>query len=198
MLLKTKVAGLMMAVAVLAAPMVHADSGVAPVAAPAVPPIVSHQDGDWQQGGWEHGKEHHILAKVLGLSDDQVKQLKGIHQKQKDAMKSLFAQVKSNREALDSEIIKTAPDMGKINDIETQFKTLQSQMVDNHLNSTLEIKKIMTPEQFAGFMALKKERKLMHDGHHKSGHRDGFGKSGNGHRPWGDQGDKGHASEDQD
>lgn len=133
------------------------------------------------------------MAKILNLSDDQVKQLKDGHQKQREAMKSLFVQIKSNREALNAEIVKATPDMSKVNDIETQLKTLQSQMVDNHLNSILGIKKILTPEQFAGYMALKKEKmlKMKMMGHDKSGHKCGFGKDRDGHKNWGDKQDEG-------
>jgi len=119
MLVKTKVIGLMMAVAVLSAPMVWADNGVAPIASPVVSAAVSPVASD-EVGEWHHGHRGDMFAKVLNLSDDQVKQLKEIRQKQRAALEA-------------------------------------------------EIKKILTPEQFAGYMALKKERKLMHEGHHKFG-----------------------------
>ncbi len=181
---KTKIAGLMMVLMALSAPVVYADNGGG--------------DADsWHQGGdWHHGKQDHMMAKILGLTDDQVKQLKDSRLKQKEAMKSVFEQMKTNREALEAEITKAAPDMGKINDIQTQIKTLLSQMVDNRLNAVMEVKKILTPEQFAGYMALKKERMMMKHmkGHCKFVHKDGFDKDGDGHH-WGDQGD-GDGSQD--
>jgi Spy/CpxP family protein refolding chaperone len=167
MLAKTRIAGLMMTLMAVSAPLVWADNGVVPDS--------SHQAGDWHHG--QHDPMR-MMAKVLNLSDDQVKQLKDSHQKQKEAMKSVFEQMKSNREAFDAEISKATPDMGKIADIQIQIKTLQSQMVDNHLNSLLEVKKILTPEQFAGYMALTKERRMMKRhmmGHGKFGHKDGIG-----------------------
>jgi Spy/CpxP family protein refolding chaperone len=178
MVTKTKIAGLILATAaVLASPMfVYADNGG------------GDKDSWHQDGGWHHGKDGHMMAKVLGLTEDQVKQLKDIHQKQKEAMKSVFEQIKSNREAFNAEIVKAAPDMNKVNDLQAQFKTIQGQMLDNHLNSLLEVKKVMTPEQFAGFMALKKERELKM--HH--GRKDG-------HNHWADKGkdgDKGHEADD--
>ena len=119
-------------------------------------------------------RKHHLMSRVLNLTEDQQKQFKEIKKKQRETMKNAFEQIKSNREALNAEIVKAAPDMNKINDLQAQFKTIQSQMADNRLNSLLEIKKIMTPEQFAGYMALEKERKLMAR-HHK------FGKEWAGH-----------------
>ena len=41
-------------------------------------------------------------------------------------------------------------------------------MIDDHLTALLEIKKILTPEQFAGFMALEKAEELMR--HHPKWH----------------------------
>ncbi len=179
MLAKTKIAGLIMVLMALSAPMVWADNSVAPDS--------SHKDGDWH-----HGQQDHMMAQVLNLSEDQEKQLQDSRQKQKEAMKSIFEQMKSNREAFDTEIVKTTLDMNKINDIQTRLKTIQSQIADNHLNSIVEIKKILTPEQFIGYMALEKEEKLMrHEDHNKFGHEDGLGKDGEGHKHGGDKSDAG-------
>ncbi len=80
----------MVALMALSAPMVYADNG---------------------GGDWHHGQKDQMMAKVLNLTDDQQKQLKDSRQKQKDAMKSIFEQIQSNREAFDAEIVKAAPDM---------------------------------------------------------------------------------------
>lgn len=180
MVTKTKIAGLMVAIMALSIPMVYADNGMG-------------DKDSWHQGGdWHHGPMDQMIDQILNLSDAQVKQLKDIHKKQKEAMQSFFEQIKANKEVFNAEIIKATPDMNKLNDIDTQLKALQSQMLDNHLNTILEIKKIMTPEQFAGYMALEKERELMKHmmGHDQWGHKDGFGKDGDGHGHWGDKSDK--------
>jgi len=158
---KTKIAGLMVALMALSVPMVYADNG----------------PGDKD---WHHGQGERMMAKILNLSDDQVKGLKDIHQKEKEAMKSAFKQMKSNREAFNAEIVKATPDMSKINDIQAQIKTLQAQMVDGRLNSLLEVKKLLTPEQFAGYMALTEAKRMMMHAHGKFGRMDG-------HKHWGDK-----------
>jgi Spy/CpxP family protein refolding chaperone len=168
MLGKTKILGVMLVTAVVMnLPMwVYADN--------------SGGDRDWHQDGrLHHGDGEQMVAKVLNLSEDQVKQLKDLHQKQRESMKSVFAQMKSNREAFNAQIIKATPDMNKVNDLQAQLKTIQSQMIDNHLNSMLEIKKILTPEQFAGYMALKKARQLMMQ-------------HGDKHKHWGNKADRDH------
>ncbi len=192
---KLKQLGLLMALMALSVPMVWADNGDVKSTSGGDP---SHQGGDWHRG-----QEGHMMAQILNLSEDQQKQLKDLKQKQKEAMKSIFEQIKTNKETFEAEIVKATSDMNKINDTQTQIKTLQSQMVDSHLNYILAIKKIMTPEQFAGYMALEKEEDMMkHEGHDKFGHKYGFGdqlgvsgmrtKGGDGQKHWGDEGDKGH------
>ena len=140
-------------------------------------PVVYANEGGWHGGGgWHQDKEK--IAKVLNLTADQKKQFEDIRKKQKEAMKGIFEQIGANREAFDAEIAKASPDMNKINDLQGQLKTIQGQMIDNHLNLILEIKKILTPEQYAGYMALEKSEKLkmMHRHHH---HKDGSSKDKN-------------------
>ncbi|MBF0511299.1 MAG: Spy/CpxP family protein refolding chaperone [Candidatus Omnitrophica bacterium] len=149
MSVKTKIAGITVALMALSIPLVHADFG----------------DDDMKSAPSGKGECHHgmtqMLGDVLGLSEDQVKQIKDIDQKKQEAKKAVFEQLKSNRQAFESEIVKALPDMNKINTLQTELKAIKSQMIDNELNSTLAIKKIMTPEQFAGFMALEKAKKMM-------------------------------------
>lgn len=174
-----------MALMALSAPVVWADSGVA------------DKGPSHQACGLHHDKDQ-MFAKVLGLSDDQVKQLKDIHQKQKDARKTAFEQMKSDKEAIDVEIIKATPDMARINDWQAKIKTIQAQMADDHLNSVMAIKKLLTPEQFAGYMALKKAKRMMMHGHHGFGDKGGFGKEGYEHKHWGDKADKDDESDADD
>jgi Spy/CpxP family protein refolding chaperone len=159
-----------------------------------------NKDNTHQAEGWHHGGHDKMMAKILNLTDDQQKQLKENWKKQKEAMKGVFGQMKTAKEAFDAEIVKASPDMSKISTIQNQIKTLQSQMLDNRLNGILEVKKILTPEQFAGYMALKKERMLKKHmmGHGWFGHKDSFGKGFDGHKPWGDKEDGDHDAESQD
>jgi Spy/CpxP family protein refolding chaperone len=150
MLVKTKILGFMLTTMVVltSSISVYADS--------------SHQAGEGHHQKWDHS-----MYKSLKLSENQEKLLQDSRQKQKKTMKSIYEQMKSNREEFNAEIVKAKPDMKKINRIQARFKDFQSQIVGNYLNSILEIKKILTPEQFAGYMTLENERKLMrHEGHH--------------------------------
>jgi len=175
---KTKILGLAVAIMALSAPMVYADAGTGDKDS-------VHQDGDGHRPMHEH-----MTAKILNLSEDQEKQLKDLKQKQRDAKKTNMEQMKSNREAFEAEIIKATPDMGKINDLQSQIKTIQGQIVDAHLNNILDIKKLLTPEQFAGYMALEKEEDMMKEFHHGFEHKDWSAKEGDEHRHWGNKSEK--------
>jgi Spy/CpxP family protein refolding chaperone len=187
MLVKTRIAGLVMAVMALSFPLAYADS------------VGQDKGPSAKDADWHHGQQDHMTAQILNLTEDQEKQLKDLRDKNKEAMKSVFKQMKANRTAFETEIVKATSDMNKVNDLQTQVKALQSQMVDNRLNSILEIKKILTPEQFAGWMALEKQEDMMkHKGHDKFGHKNWSGKDGEGNKHWGDKSDKNHDPDDQD
>jgi Spy/CpxP family protein refolding chaperone len=135
------------------------------------------------------GKKDEAVAKILNLTDEQKKQLENIRTKQKEGMKTVFEQMKSNREALDQEIIRPAPDMNKINELQNQLKVTQAQMIDSKLNAKLEIKKVLNHEQFVGLMTLERERKFRMNAMRGKGH---FKTRGFGH---GFKGGEEHASE---
>lgn len=138
-----------------------------------------------EQGGGHHGQKDDMMAKVLNLSEDQVKQLQDLHQKERDTMKSTFEQLKAAHQAFEAEISKASPDMTKVDAAQAQIKTITGQMADNRLNSLLEVKKVLTPEQFSGYLALKKERELKMMHHHKGGqfgHHGGWGKDRDGQK----------------
>jgi len=160
-------------------------------------PLLSYADapmpaaGDAPQAMEEHHGMHdpmHMMGKILNLTPDQEKQLKDLWKTQHEAMKTTMESLKSNREAFEAEIVKANADMSKVSDLENQLKTLQGQMVDNHLNDLLAVKKVLTPEQFAGYMALKKEHQLKRRHmmmHGKFGPHQGWGKGNDDHKSWG-------------
>ncbi len=86
--------------------------------------------------------------------------------------------MKANKKIFEEEIVKAAPDMNKISAAQGATKALLSQMADNHLNMLLDIKKVLTPEQFSGYMALEKEEQLKKfQMHERFGPKHGFDKS---------------------
>ena len=90
----------------------------------------------------------------LNLTPEQKKQLEENKAKNREAMKAVFEKMKSYRESLKTELMKPELDMNKINGIQAQIKALQSQMVDDRLNSILGVRSVLTREQFEKFLDI--------------------------------------------
>lgn len=99
------------------------------------------------------------IFKELNLTAEQKKLLDENKAGHREAAKGLFEETKKYRDALSQEIEKPAVDMNKINQIQSQLKALQGKMADERLSSILEVKKILTPEQFAKFSSSMKRQK---------------------------------------
>jgi len=108
--------------------------------------------------------------------------------KQREARKATFKQIKANKEALTNELLQTKPDVNKINDLKSKMKALGAQMLDNRINSNLEVKKILTAQQFAKYLEIQKAK---FDGRFHKGERDCQHHRQH-HGNWGDQRDGGH------
>ena len=111
------------------------------------------------------GKKGEEIYNQLNLTQDQKKQLEANKQKHRENMEAVFEKMKSYKEDFNHELMKSTLDMNKINEIHSQFKTVQSQMSDDRLNSILEVRKILTPEQFSKFLSLMDQHKHEHKRH---------------------------------
>ena len=98
------------------------------------------------------------LYKDLNLSQEQKKLLEENKKGRREEMKSLFSQMKEKREAIRSELQKNELNIGKITQINNELKILSAQMLDRKLEGILEVRKILTPEQFRKFMAKMGQR----------------------------------------
>ncbi len=122
----------------------------------------SKESGGWRKDHeWMEKKTQEIYSQ-LNLTDDQRKQLEDNKQRHMDQKKASFDQIRSYREALNQELMKPQLDMDKINQLQSQFKALQAQLTDDRLNSILEVRKILSLEQFSKFISLMEEHK--HEG----------------------------------
>ncbi|MBF0570309.1 MAG: Spy/CpxP family protein refolding chaperone [Candidatus Omnitrophica bacterium] len=172
--IKTKMMGLLLPlILTLSVPVVYADNGNGGNFTGGQTTVTDNQasldqgNHEWRRGHCsKHGK--HMKGRFfhkLNLTDDQKKQLKDVWHKQREAMKSTVEQIKINKEALNKELILPSPDMNKVNTFEAQLKTLHAQMADNRLSSTLEVKKILTPEQFSKYLELQNKKSCRHCRH---------------------------------
>ncbi len=96
------------------------------------------------------------VFKQLDLSPEQEKQL-NIHRKRhREQGKEIHTSIRAKREAMKEELQKQALDMEKINKIHSEMKSMHSKKADHRLEGILEVRKILTTEQFVKFMELRK------------------------------------------
>lgn len=116
----------------------------------------------------EHFKK---IFDQLNLNDKQKQAMEANKTAHRGRMKQNFEKIKTLREGLSAELMKPVLDMGKINTLQKQFKVFQAQLADDRLNSILEVRKILTPDQFAKFISLVKEHEKRY--HLREGDRGG-------------------------
>ncbi|MFA5363468.1 MAG: periplasmic heavy metal sensor [Candidatus Omnitrophota bacterium] len=90
----------------------------------------------------------------LNLTEEQKKQLdenKNLHHK---LMNDLHGESRSLKGSLNRLLMQPDMDMNKINSIQSRLKNIESEKIDDRLNSILEVRKILTPGQFAKFFEL--------------------------------------------
>ncbi len=97
------------------------------------------------------------VFKQLELNPEQEKQLNTHRTKHRERGKEIYKNIKAKREEIREELQKQDFDMKKIKKIHSELKSVYSRKADHRLEGILEVRKILTTEQFAKFMELRKE-----------------------------------------
>jgi Spy/CpxP family protein refolding chaperone len=103
---------------------------------------------------WSSGEKQEKFDKMiekLGLSHEQVAQLKEHKQAKMESREKLYSALSEQKKALKDELEKPASDNARIKQIADSIKQIQSEMVDERIKGILEIKAILTPEQYNEF-----------------------------------------------
>jgi len=106
--------------------------------------------------GRMHAKRQ--LYNDLGLTDEQRKLLKENKNKHRERTKSLFSQIHEKADLIRQQLQKDQLNTEEIYQTNNELKKLQAQMLDDRLESILEVRKILTPEQFKKFIVKMEER----------------------------------------
>lgn len=128
-------------------------------------PLAYAQDASGPDGSAQirhSGQRIQEIYNQLNLTDDQKKQLEDNKKQHRARMESARQEVKTDKEALHEELMKPQLDMPRIKDLHERIKTLQSQMEDIKLSAILEVRAILTPEQFLKFANLMHRHKQEH------------------------------------
>ncbi|MCA9400687.1 MAG: periplasmic heavy metal sensor [Candidatus Omnitrophica bacterium] len=100
------------------------------------------------------------MKEDLGLTDDQVTRLKEHKQANRKHKKEFWGELKSKKDLLKEALQKDELNRDEIQKIHSEIKVMKNQMEDDRLESILEVREILTPEQFQKFHEITdKERK---------------------------------------
>ena len=118
-------------------------------------PVISGPSPQWHSGQG--------IFNQLNLTDAQKKQLEANRQQHRARMEGIRQEMKTDRQALQDELMKPQLDMPRIKALDEQIKGLQGQMEEIRLNSILTVRGILTPDQFAKFVNMMHKHKQEHD-----------------------------------
>jgi Spy/CpxP family protein refolding chaperone len=117
----------------------------------------AYAEGDHYQSRqkWNSEKQEKFdkMIEKLGLSDEQVAQLKTHKQAKIESRKKLYSELSKQKQELKDELEKPVSDNARIKQIADSIKQIQSEMIDERIKGILEIKAILTPEQYSEFKA---------------------------------------------
>jgi Spy/CpxP family protein refolding chaperone len=92
-------------------------------------------------------KNENFLRKELNLNEEQVKKFKAINEKQEGFRKQIMEEMREERHKIDSQLTSGNPDTAGLNEIISRITTLQKEMIKEHIQTYLELKKICNAEQ---------------------------------------------------
>ena len=107
-------------------------------------------------------KREEMQAKMhekLGITDEQAQQLEEHRKQFKEQGKQYREQIKTKRQSLAEELKKDAVDEAKVHQIHEELKVIKDQAEDHRLQGILEVRQILTPEQFKEFSGMREKRK---------------------------------------
>jgi Spy/CpxP family protein refolding chaperone len=129
----------LVAAILLSAPAVYADRGG------------DRKDGKKKEWSEKMAADWDKLCKDLNITEDQKKQLDANKEKNREEMKAVFKEMKDKKDLMRAELEKEAIDIAKVQAINNDLKALQSKMLDNKLAGILEVRKVLSAEQFKKF-----------------------------------------------
>lgn len=96
----------------------------------------------------EHKEKKGGLLEQLQLTPQQQEILMKRRKEQKDARQQMSRQIREKRAALHEEIGKPQSDMTKIEYLTQDIKKLQGQQLDERVDELMELKRVLTPQQY--------------------------------------------------
>jgi Spy/CpxP family protein refolding chaperone len=115
-------------------------------------------------GRWHHRMERRFQER-LGLSDDQMKAIREVHQRQAPTSRQVWQQLRQAQQEL-RRLALAGGDESAVAAKAGEVKNLLAQMVDLRVNARREIAQILTPEQRQKLASLHFGGHRRHHGRH--------------------------------
>jgi Spy/CpxP family protein refolding chaperone len=114
---------------------------------------------------WEKRKEARMkeVHRQLQLTPEQEKRLEEHRQVHREDSRKLHEEMRLKRDELRRELEKADFDAQKVKTVYADIKDIHNKIADHRLNGILEVRKVLSPEQF------KKFQELMHEKHKMDG-----------------------------
>jgi len=137
--------------------------GVALVSTPAFAFEGWGEHGHGQDGeGKFHQKREEMMKKMtadLGLTEAQQKQIEDQHASMKQRQEEIFKGIETKRNELRAELDKPELDRARIDQLTNELSALSAQKVKTRVEGILEIRTILTPEQFKALHQKMEEKR---------------------------------------
>jgi len=115
----------------------------------------------WRDGkkerGFDRGKMTERVCRELKLSDEQKDKFMNNNKQMQVEMKKHHAEVKNHLEMIRQELKKDSPDRGKISREINKVESINAKIHLKRIDSLLELKKTLTPEQRERFNQIGKK-----------------------------------------
>jgi len=118
--------------------------------------------GSWAFGGKpqaERGKNYDRIAKQLNLTKEQSEKCKASNEKLQASLKANREEVKQLAEQLKSELQLENPDRNKVHSLIKKISDQRTEMELKRMDSLLEMRKLLTPEQKAKFKEMARPKR---------------------------------------
>jgi Spy/CpxP family protein refolding chaperone len=115
--------------------------------------------GGMQQGRARMEKSRQQLYEQLNLSEQQQKQLEENRQAEAKNMLQLRQTIRQKQMALQKALNDPAVTREQVEPLANEIKTLQGELIDDRMSNIFAVKQILTPEQYAKFNQIMKEKK---------------------------------------
>jgi len=93
-------------------------------------------------------QEFEKIAQELNLTAEQRQAMKEHRSQNSEQVRGIRKHLQEVRAQLRNELDKPDTDIAKIKGLATELKEVEAQMIDQHIKQVLEMKKILTPQQY--------------------------------------------------